>query len=276
MDKSVVKLPRGRLQLQKVLAAAGDVIKIDDVSRALAVPRLEAAKRLARWREQGWLNRVGAGSYVPGTIDTLGSERVLDDPWVLVPALFEPAYVGGRTAAEHWDLTEQIFKDIVVVTGQAIRVRQQSRQGFQFTLKHLKPEKIFGTKPVWRHHSKVLVSDVHRTIIDLLDDPGIGGGIQHVSDCLRAYLKRSDRSDQTLVEYGEQLGNGAVFKRLGFLADRLNAGLSLAEQCRARLTTGNAKLDPALESQRLISKWRLFIPTSWASGDARDRQARNP
>ena len=83
-------------------------------------------------------------------------------------------------------------------------------------MKHLKPEKIFGTKPVWRRNTKVPVSDVHRTIIDMLDDPALGGGIQHVSDCLQAYFRRADRDDEKLIAYAEQLGNGAVFKRLGF------------------------------------------------------------
>ena len=110
---------------------------------------------------------------------------------MLVPALFAPAYIGGRTAAEHWDLTEQIFKDVVVITGQVIRQRHLTRQGFQFTLKHINPEKIFGLKSVWRRQTKVSVSDVHRTIIDMLDDPSLGGGIQQVADCLNAYLKRS-------------------------------------------------------------------------------------
>ncbi len=261
-------LPNGRILLQRVLAASGDVIRIPDVEKALAVSRVEAAKRLARWREQGWLSRVGTGAYVPASIDTLGSDRILDDAWVLVPALFAPAYIGGRTAAEHWDLTEQIFKDIVVVTGQALRTKQQKRQGFDFTLKHLNPEKIFGTKPVWRHHTKVPVSDVHRTIIDMLDDPAIGSGIQQVADCLNAYFKRPDRSDPKLIEYADQLGNGAVFKRLGFLVERQNCGAALAEQCHTRLTTGNARLDPALECKRLISRWRLLIPPSWATGDA--------
>jgi predicted transcriptional regulator of viral defense system len=263
---SLIRLPHGRAQLQQVLAASGDVIHISDVTKALAVSRTEAAKRLARWREQGWLSRVGTGAYVPASIDTLGSDRVLDDAWVLVPALFSPAYIGGRTAAEHWDLTEQIFKDIVVVTGQIIRTKQQKRHGFDFTLKHLKPEKIFGTKPVWRHHSKVPVSDVHRTIIDMLDDPAIGGGIQQVSDCLNMYLKRPDRNNQTLIEYGDQLGNGAVFKRLGFLAERHGDSAALVELCHARLTAGNAKLDPALDCKRLISRWRLIVPLSWVPG----------
>jgi predicted transcriptional regulator of viral defense system len=72
--------------------------------------RRRSNKRLARWREQGWLSRVGSGAYVPASIDTLGSDQVLDDAWILVPAIFAPAYIGGRTAAEHWDLTEQIFQ----------------------------------------------------------------------------------------------------------------------------------------------------------------------
>jgi predicted transcriptional regulator of viral defense system len=266
-EKIQSRLPKGRTQLRQVLAAAGDVIHISDVAKALAVTRTEAAKRLARWREQGWLSRVGAGAYVPASIDTLGSERVLDDAWVLVPALFAPAYIGGRTAAEHWDLTEQIFKDIVVITGQAIRERHQTRQGFEFTLKHLKPEKIFGTKPIWRHHTKVPVSDVHRTIIDMLDDPAVGGGIQQVSDCLQTYFKRANRDDQKLVAYGDQLGNGAVFKRLGFLVERFGASAALAELCHARLTAGNAKLDPALDCKRLVSRWQLFIPSTWAAGE---------
>ncbi len=261
------RLPRGRAQLRQVLAASGDVIHISDVTKALALSRTEAAKRLARWREQGWLSRVGAGAYVPASIDTMGSERVLDDGWILVPALFAPAYIAGRTAAEHWDLTEQIFKDIVVVTGQSIRKRRQTRQGFEFTLKHLKPEKIFGTKPVWRRNTKVPVSDVHRTIIDMLDDPALGGGIQHVSDCLQAYFRRADRDDEKLIAYAEQLGNGAVFKRLGFFAERRDDGVTLAELCRARLTAGNAELDPALDCKRLVSKWRLLVPLSWVRGD---------
>src|SRR5438105_1213817 len=136
------QLPRGRAQLRQVLAGSGDVVHISDVTKALAVSRTEAAKRLARWREQGWLRRVGSGAYVPASIDTLGSERVLDDAWVLVPALFAPGYIGGRTAAEHWDLTEQIFKDVVVITGLPIREKRQERQGFQFTLKHLDSEKL--------------------------------------------------------------------------------------------------------------------------------------
>ena len=261
-------LPRGRTQLVRVLAASGDVVRVSDVMGALHLSRSDAAKRLARWTEQGWLARVGRGAYVPATVDTLGSERILDDAWVLVPTLFAPAYIGGRTAAEHWDLTEQIFKDIVVITGRSIRRKTVERQGFRFTLKHLKPDKIFGATPVWRHRTKVPVSDVHRTIVDILDDPPLGGGIQHVVDCLKAYFKRTDRNDSKLIDYAERLGNGAVFKRLGFLSENLVSGTNITEMCRARLSSGIAKLDPALECTRVVSRWRLRIPNTWSDGGA--------
>ncbi len=259
-------LPKGRAQLVQVLTAAGDVIHIADVTETLGTSRTEAAKRLSRWTEQGWLRRVGRGAYIPVSLDALGGAQVLDDPWVLVPALFSPGYVAGRTAAEHWNLTEQIFKDVVVVTAQFIRQRHQERHGAYFTLKHLREDKIFGTKTVWRQHTKVLVSDVHRTIVDMLDEPALGGGIQHVSECLDAYLARPDRDDDRLIQYAERLGNGAVFKRLGYLAERDPKGSSLAELCPPHLSTGSAKLDPSLDCPRLIAKWRLRIPRTWAKG----------
>ncbi len=246
-----------------MIRASGDVIRIDDVVGALSVDRTAASKLLSRWTEQGWLRRVAQGNYVSASLDLLESEHVLEDPWVLVPALYAPAYIGGRTAAEHWDLTEQLFRDIVVMTTQPVREKHQARHGAQFTLYHIAKKKLFGTKPVWRGQTKVLVSDVHRTIADMFDDPALGGGIQHVADCLDAYLKRSNRNDDALIEYAEALENGAVFKRLGFLAERNPEAASLAGACRARLTKGNAKLDPALQCSRLVTRWRLWVPPSW-------------
>ncbi len=252
------------------MRAANDVIRINDVVATISVGRTEAAKLLSRWASQGWLRRVGRGAYVPVPLDSLESEHVLADPWVLVPALYAPAYIGGRTAAEHWDLSEQLFRDIVVMTARPVRKREEQRHGALFTLHHVSEKSIFGTKPVWRGATKILVSDVHRTIIDMLNDPSLGGGAQYVSDCTAEYFKRSDRNDELLIEYAERLGNGAIFKRLGFLAEKHSSALELVQSCRGKLTKGNAKLDPALECTRLVSRWRLWVPPSWISKDPND------
>ena len=260
-----ILVPRGRQKLAAVVRETGDVIQIEDVVAVLSIERSKAAQLLSRWTRQAWLRRIGPGAYIPVQLDSLESKQVLDDPWVLVPALYAPAYIGGWTAAEHWDLTEQIFRQTLVMTTRTVRKKHQTHHGAQFILRHIQERKLFGTEPVWRSQSKILISDIHRTIVDVLDEPLSGGGIQHTADCLASYLRHSDRNDNLLIGYAKELGNGAVFKRLGYLIEKYPSAKDLPKICRANLTAGNAKIDPALECPRLVSKWRLWIPEGWAS-----------
>lgn len=256
-------LPENRRKLSRLIERGGDVIKVEEASRILDLSKSETAKKLSRWAKQGWLRRVAHGAYVAVNLDMLERETVVDDPWVLVPHLFAPAYVGGRTAAEYWDLTEQIFNDVVVVTSKLFRNKFSLYHGMRFILKHFKPEKMFGTQTVWRHSTKVQVSDVHKTIIDMLDDPVLGGGIRHVSDCLFKYLRRPDRDDEKLIDYAKKQGNGAIFKRLGFLIENESSVDQLIEECKKASTQGNAKLDPSMRCKRIVTRWRLRIPENW-------------
>lgn len=258
-------LPIGRAKLARVIRGAGDVVRIADAVNELGIGRVEASKLLSRWAKQGWLKRIGPGLYLPVSLDSLESTHVLDDPWVLVPNLFAPAYIGGWSAAEYWDLTEQIFREIVVITAQHVRTKTHEVHGATFMLQHTQEDHLFGTKTVWRGQTRIAVSDIHRTIVDMLNHPSLGGGIQHVADCFDNYLKRSDRDLEKLVSYAARLGNGAIFKRMGFLAERASDGKALVDKCRENLTKGHAKLDPALQCPRLVTHWRLRVPDSWVA-----------
>ena len=253
----------GREKIANVLRDAGDLVTIEDAAQSLDVSRQEAAKTLWRWTQQGWFRHVRRGLYVPIPPDLPLQAQVLPEPWILVPALFDPGYVGGWSAAEYWDLTEQIFLSVLVCTASSSKPREQRIQGTTFILKRVKPDKMFGTRPVWIGKAKVQVSDVHRTLVDMLDEPRIGGGIRHVFDCLQAYLYGEQADLSKLAEYADRLGNGAVFKRLGFLFSRLGVDEQTLDVCRSRLTAGNAQLDPSTPSRRLVKRWRLWIPRSW-------------
>jgi len=261
---------RARERLSTVLQIAKELVSIEDAVKALGVDRQTAAKTLARWQQQGWLKRVGPGLYAPVPVDAMTSEQVLKDPWVLVPALYAPGYIGGWTAAEHWDFTEQLFRSIFVFTAQPFRKKEQSVQGVSFVLKRIPKDKIFGTKSIWRGQARVQIADKHRTIVDLLADPESGGGIRHVESCLWHYFKDSEADTNILIQYAEKLGNGAVFKRLGFLLSQKPGNETWIDLCGQRLTQGNAKLDPALPSQRLVKAWRLWIPKTWTVGRGDD------
>jgi predicted transcriptional regulator of viral defense system len=263
-----LSLPASRARLAAVLRATKDVVSIDTAAQTLGMQRTAAAKLLSRWRKQGWLRRIGNGLYVPVPLDLAGSEQVVEDPWVLVPALFGQCYIGGWTAAHHWELTEQLFNETAVFTTRRVTEKRVAAQGVVFLLHGVAKKRLFGLKQVWRGTARVNVSDPARTLIDMLAIPDTGGGIDHVAECVRAYLTSSSPDRALLIRYADQFGNGAVFKRLGFLAQTRFHDEELVAACRERLTQGYARLDPALACTQLVTAWRLWVPERWKQGTA--------
>ena len=250
-----------KASVTKLISAAGDFITVDQAAKHFGKTSRATANTLARWASNGWLLRVQRGLYVPVP---LGSEpeEALEDSWALVPTLFGPGYLGGWTAAEHWDLTEQIFNDLCVFTTRHVDKQRRELRNTKFFISHIADSSLFGTKTVWRLGQKVQISDRPRTILDMMVDPRCGGGIQHVMDCFAQFIKFAPEELETLIAYGDRLGNGAVFKRLGYLLSLIDGGHSLLPEIKRRLTKGKAQLDPSLKGNRLITRWQLFVPQS--------------
>jgi predicted transcriptional regulator of viral defense system len=185
----------------------------------------------------------------------------VEDPWVVAERIFSPCYIGGWSACAHWDLTEQIFRTLLVVTSRRVRQRDVEIQGLPFHLTVRTGDALFGTVPVWRGPTRVNVSDPSRTVVDILDDPGLGGGIRTVADVLFEYMHSEHRNDQLIIGYGDQLANRAVFKRLGYLLEY--SGIDAPEligACLERRSSGLAALDPAVKAPgRIVRRWGLRV-----------------
>ncbi|MBA2556316.1 MAG: hypothetical protein H0V12_03050 [Chloroflexi bacterium] len=118
--------------------------------------------------------------------------------------------------------------------------------GMELRVKVIRPERLFGTRTVWPGRVPVQVSDPARTIIDILDDPELGGGIRQVADMLEAFVTSDHRDDGLLIEYGDRLGNRTVFKRLGHLLEaRYVPAPVLVAAARDRVSAGITTLDPS-------------------------------
>lgn len=253
-----------RERLAAVIRGTKGTISVAEATGILEVSRVDAAKMLSRWAAKGWLSRVKRGLYVPVPLESRTADIPLEEPWIIAERLYSPCYIGGWSAAEYWDLTEQIFRTVLVMTTQKPRDRSPDIKGTRFLLRSMSEKALFGLKTVWRGQVKVPVSDSTRTVLDMLNDPRLGGGLRPAVDVFTSYLKSENRDLTLLIEYGDRLGKGAVFKRLGFLLERLAPEeQEILAACRARLTKGNAKLDPALATDKLVTRWRLWVPETW-------------
>lgn len=252
---------RNRAAVDTIHRAFTRPFSVTEASQELKLSNARTRKLLAHLATGGWLSRIRRDLYSPVPLGATSPADWRADSWVVAATTFAPGYIGGWTACEYWHFTDQLFRDIVVVTSRRIRSRAVHIQGTRFRLKVISAKKKFGTKTVWRGPTKVEVSDPSRTIVDILNDPTIGGGIRHVAEVLVAYFESEHRDENILLDYIERLGNRTVYKRLGYLAETLGISTPRTIQiCREKISAGLSALDPSVRAPgRITKRWNLRV-----------------
>ena len=253
---------RNRRLLTKLHREFPSPFMVREAAGALDFSIPQARRFLAYLTERGWLVRVHPGLYATVSLEAESPSEWWEDPWVVAAKLFGPdCYLGGWTACEHWNLTDQIFHETVVFTTRRVRSAETEVQGFPFRIRRVAPERIFGTRPVWRGRIRVEVSDPTRTVVDLLDKPSLGGGIRHVAEVVGEYFHSEHRDEERLGDYLIRFGNGAAYKRLGYLLEKLDVTAPvLLGECRDGVTAGISLLDLDLPRKGpVIRRWNLRV-----------------
>ncbi|MBN2028642.1 type IV toxin-antitoxin system AbiEi family antitoxin domain-containing protein [bacterium] len=254
-----------RIRLIEVIRNTKGTISVAEASVILNLSLSKTAKILSRWAKKGWLTRISRGIYISIPLESRTNDIPLEDPWIIAEKLYFPCYIGGWSAAEYWDLTDQVFRTILVMTQRKPRNRMPVIKGTKFILMTVLDKAMFGLKPIWRGQVKVSISDPTRTVIDMINGPQSGGGIRFIVEMFINYLKSENANVDLLLAYANQLGNGAIYKRLGFLLERFAPNKETAIKiCKLSLTKGNTKLDPKLKADRLVTRWRLWVTESWS------------
>ncbi|MFN7906428.1 MAG: type IV toxin-antitoxin system AbiEi family antitoxin [Pseudobdellovibrionaceae bacterium] len=258
-----------RSQLAVLLKARTAVITPNTAAKALKIAQNQAAQLLALWAKKGWLSRVKHGVYIPISIQAESPEIMADEPWAIANAILSPCYIGGWSAAEHWDFTEQIFNSTMVFTTKKTASRELNLKGAKLTTKTIKAERIFGTQNIWRDNQKIPISDPTRTIVDAFNDPAVVGGIRMAVDMLARYLKSEHKNLDLLFQYATQMKNTATFKRLGFILERQHSSENIfIQKIKNKIKSGYSQLDPSTPGKSLVTTWNLWVPTSWKKGSA--------
>jgi predicted transcriptional regulator of viral defense system len=244
-------------QLTREGAVTIDATRIQNLS---GVSRAQAQLQLSRLYQKGWLRRLKPGVY--GLVDlAAGAQATPEDPKVLAMHLFSPCYISGWSSAEHWDLTEQIFNTIVVFTRRPKRKIEHDASGIRFHLHQTKEADFFGVEKMWLGTTPVFIADPHRTLIDVLHFPALGGGGRLVTQICKAYFASPHKDWNRLLDYARRIGRGSVAKRLGFLASCFDRPPAEWTTDLHRLKTqGITRLDPQVPLRgRINSEWNLGV-----------------
>lgn len=146
------------------------------------------AKQVARLGAEGWLQRLGRGTYLlPG--DTLNREASLAHLVKMIPGL----HVGGKTALSWRGVRHNLaFKELLILWGDApatlptwftaaFPANYQSTHLFATTM-----TASTGLAPLPSGHPEVLVSTPERALLELLSDVGKGQGLEEARNLMES------------------------------------------------------------------------------------------
>ena len=105
------------------------------------------------------------------------------------------------------------------------------------------------------------VSDPSQTIVDVLDDPAVAGGIRHVSDMIRNYFNSEYRNDIGLLKYIKENKNRTVYKRLGYILEISDLNVpDIIKECHKNISSGYSVLDPVIKTKGSFNRrWNLRV-----------------
>lgn len=263
MTRNVVSLSSAETEFLSAMAARGRSGFTVAEAREHWDGDPQTAKRLWRLAEKGWLERLERGKYMIVPLEAGPDREWTEDAYILATYLVDPAAIGYWSALHYWNLTEQVPRLAYVQTTADLREHHKQVLGIRFRLVKLKEEKFFGLKHERLGNQRFAVTGREKTILDSLDRPDLTGGIHEVAKGLREArgVLDWDRVDQ----YLPQLGSGAVVKRLGYLAERMELDIPNHSARISRwlemISAGISNLDPSSrrDEGRIVTRWGIRV-----------------
>ncbi len=214
-------------------------------------------------RRKGWLERAAWGEYL--VIPPEQGPDVLGDSNLLARAslIADPYYIGYGTAAAHYGLTTQHRNIIYLVTPTRLRPRNAGESRIQIV--NPAQNKFFGSGSVDVLGFKVTISDREKTAIDCIDRPDLAGGVGEAATILATASRRFDWSKA--LAYLERIGEGALVRRFGWLADHVQAdippnirdGLMNLRGRTSTVTLGPSRAKKVRDAIGYDKTWRIFV-----------------
>ena len=221
--------------------------------------RAAVVKLLHDLVKRRWIERLEKGKYLIIPF-AAGPRRIYTTHAFLIAAhLVEPYYIGYWSSLHYHGFTEQLSHTIFVATTK--QKRERTIAGVTYRFVTLTPHKFFGYRGEWIEGRQIQVADREKTIVDCLDHLEYCGGIVEAAKGLWYGVTEKRLDLDRLTEYATRVGNRAVFKRLGYLAEVLELPIEeYVARWRGEISRGYSLLDPTLGGGgERDGRWRLWV-----------------
>jgi predicted transcriptional regulator of viral defense system len=247
---------QGVLLLQRIVTAVGPIFAIAEAqvqAEALGIGAARVPWLMSQLAAGGWIARLKRGVYAVQS-PVLSAEI---HPFAIAAALAGPMAISHWSALAHHGLTTQIPPMVQASTprgvvtpemreGQAYRPRGRATWRvlqLEFEFLTVGEKHFFGLQQEWvSPWHRVAITDLERTVLDMVASPRVFGTLGAGMETLEAYLGRLDLD--RLVGHALRYDVGAVIKRLGWMLEALRVPASVTDPLRAYPVRTYYSLDP--------------------------------
>lgn len=208
-------------------------------------------------RQSDWVLGLSRGLY--SLNDLLLGETPLHE-YEIAAKLIEPYAISHISAFKYHELTDQLPRDVYILTetnrtlskkiSKDIKIREIS-----YYIVQIQPSQFFGFKKSWIGKSRLIVTDLERTLLDGLIKPKYCGGIREV---IHAFELSKDKVNyHRIIEYSLKLDT-SISKRLGWVLETLSVEKKILVPLMNREFKGYVKLDSSGQNiGHYNKKWQI-------------------
>ncbi|MFW6159915.1 MAG: type IV toxin-antitoxin system AbiEi family antitoxin domain-containing protein [Acidobacteriota bacterium] len=123
----------------------------------------------------------------------------------------------------------------------------------------LTKKRFFGFKEINYREENVLVSDLERTIVDVMNRPEYAGGYEEI---IRPFQDVENVDWKRLLKYLERMGEKILFDRIGFVFDMLGEFVDTPDEFLKELDRRLSDNIYYFEKNRkgaYVKKWRIIV-----------------
>ena len=205
-----------------------------------------------------WITGIKRGLYLIIPLSAGTKSQYTEHEFVIASCLISPSYIAYWSALNYHRLTEQTPLTVFVVTPK--RIKNRTVLGIRYNFVTVDSRKFFGFNSVRIGAYSTNISNIEKSLVDALDHPEYCGGIIEIAKCL--WNAKEKISLEKIITYSIKMNNGTIFKRLGYLLEKLNFGIdeNIVEKIRRRISAGMTSLDPTIGPNGVYNtKWNLMV-----------------
>ncbi|HZX20559.1 MAG TPA: type IV toxin-antitoxin system AbiEi family antitoxin [archaeon] len=263
MGNETIRMGLGSIEskiLSDLAAEGKNIFTVTEVSKIIG-SKVKANKLVSSLAKKKWLERLNKGTYLILELAAGSKPEWTEDSFYIASKLAKKYYVGYLSMLNYYSWTEQV--PVTVTIACPNRLKNKKILGIRYEFVAISPKKFFGFKEANVRGHKVIVSDPEKTIVDALDHPEYSGGINEVAKA----MMNAKIDWNKAIEYAEKMGNGAIFKRMGFIMEKMELSIpkETIERIHKKITKGYSPLYPGTKSIRKYNaKWNIIINTNFS------------